>query len=284
MRSQEQDQKSLDQIRDIDQQQDRMLNQIDRIDQQQNDEIAGLEDQNSSLTKRLQQLQSVNNQLEKKLASMSGRKADKKSSANNASVAPSVPSVAPSATKTTEPITPKTKAKTKDKSQTTKSGMKSTAAQLAAPKADPMAAMTNRITKGDAAIINPKQAALPFEPSDNVLEPTIPQRQQDPRFAAARRDASDVDPRYGREIADKVKQQMTAQGRASVLYPDAERLKAMANQTLENNEQEANYDDKYQDMVARVGQKAREQEKSKPVDIKDLARRLAAIEASHKDK
>ena len=35
-------------------------------------------------------------------------------------------------------------------------------------------------------------------------------------------------------------------------------------------------------MVARVGQKAREQEKKNPVDIKDLARRLAAIDAKGK--
>ena len=45
----------------------------------------------------------------------------------------------------------------------------------------------------------------------------------------------------------------------------------------QKQDQEADYDNEYQDMVARVGQKAREQEKKKPVDIKDLARRLAAV-------
>ena len=46
--------------------------------------------------------------------------------------------------------------------------------------------------------------------------------------------------------------------------------------------EEADYGDEYQDMVARVGQKAKQQEKDKPVDIADLARRLAAIETSKK--
>ena len=42
----------------------------------------------------------------------------------------------------------------------------------------------------------------------------------------------------------------------------------------ENDEKEADYGDKYQAMVQRVGQKAKAQEKKKPVDIQDLARRL----------
>ena len=286
MRSQEQDQKSIDQIRDIDQQQDRMLKQIDRIDQQQNNEIAGLEDQNTGLTKRLQQLQSVNSQLEKKLANMSGRREKASSEKEKVSSEPISTGVGfKSPTATTEP---KTKSKPKAAKTTPKepSAMKSTAAQLAAPKADPIAAMTQRITKGDSSITDKvsKQSALPFEPSDNILEPTIPQRQQNPRYAAAQRDASDVDPRYFKDIAAKAKKDMTDAGKAHASYPDAERLRTMVNKTLENEEQEARYGNKYQKMVARVGQKAREQEKSKPVDIKDLARRLAAIEASKKDK
>lgn len=44
-----------------------------------------------------------------------------------------------------------------------------------------------------------------------------------------------------------------------------------------DHEQEADYGPEYQAMVQRVGQKAREQEKRKPVDVKDLARRLQAI-------
>ena len=52
----------------------------------------------------------------------------------------------------------------------------------------------------------------------------------------------------------------------------------------ENKEQEADYGDEYQSMVQRVGQKAREQEKTRPVDIQDLARRLRAIDQSKDDK
>ena len=45
-------------------------------------------------------------------------------------------------------------------------------------------------------------------------------------------------------------------------------------------EQEANYGKKYQDMVKRMGDKAREQERSRPVDIGALARKLRDIEQS----
>jgi len=272
MRSQDEDQKSFDQIRQAERKQDQMLSQINKIDQEQEQEIQGLEQQNSGLAGRLQQLQNVNSELEKKLAAMSGRRADKKSTAVDVSTAP-----APVATKAAEPATKSiTKTKTKAKAPAT-SVMKSTAAQLAAPKADPMAAMTNRITKGDSSVINKVsgQSALPFEPSDNILEPVIPQAQQNPRFAAAKANASDADPRYYADLTSKI-------AKKAIQDPEAAQSAYRVHEG-DNEEQEANYSDKYQDMVARVGQKAREQEKSKPVDIADLARRLAAIEASKKD-
>lgn len=74
MRSQDQDQKSLDQLQQAERKQDQMLSQINKIDREQEQEIQDLEQQNSTLAQRLQQLQNVNSQLEKKLASMSGRK------------------------------------------------------------------------------------------------------------------------------------------------------------------------------------------------------------------
>lgn len=43
------------------------------------------------------------------------------------------------------------------------------------------------------------------------------------------------------------------------------------------NKDEADYGPEYQDMVSRVGKKAKEQEKKKPVDIQDLARRLHQV-------
>ena len=279
MRSQDQDQQAFDQLRQAERKQDQMLGQIAKIDQEQEKEINDLDNQNSTLASRLQQLQNVNGELEKKLAAMSGRRAEKKSKTDTA------PTVAPAASEP-ELIKPTTKKATKTKSAAPKSSMKSTAAQLAAPKADPMAAMTNRITKGDSSVIDKVsgQSALPFEPSDNVLEPVIPQRQQNPRFAAARANASDTAFRAPTpaEMPSDVQKNATK-------YADSmagSRLQQLAKDELgvqEDNDKEAKYSDNYQDMVARVGQKAREQEKSKPVDIKDLARRLAAIEASRKD-
>ena len=158
--------------------------------------------------------------------------------------------------------------------------MKSTAAQLAAPKGDPMSAMTQRITKGDSSITDKVsgQQALSFEPSDNVLEPVIPQAQQNPRFAAARANASDADPRYYKDLTSKIARNVAADPAKAGEYAPAYEDKS------ESEHPEAKYSNKYQDMVARVGQKAREQEKTKPVDIKDLARRLAAIDANKKDK
>jgi hypothetical protein len=50
-----------------------------------------------------------------------------------------------------------------------------------------------------------------------------------------------------------------------------------------DEEQEAKYGDKYQDAVKRVGQKAKAQEKRKPVDIKALAARLAAMDKQFKN-
>ena len=47
---------------------------------------------------------------------------------------------------------------------------------------------------------------------------------------------------------------------------------------LMQEQEEAKYGDKYQAMVQRVGQKAREQEKRKPVDIQALARKLQAAD------
>ena len=52
----------------------------------------------------------------------------------------------------------------------------------------------------------------------------------------------------------------------------------------EQQEKEADYGDEYQSMVQRMGQKAREQEKIRPVDIADLARKMRAIDQSKDNK
>lgn len=78
MRSQDQDQKSFDQLRAAERQQSQLLQQINKLDQEQSQEINNLEQENSELAQRLERLQSVNSQLEKKLASMAGRKTEPK--------------------------------------------------------------------------------------------------------------------------------------------------------------------------------------------------------------
>jgi hypothetical protein len=272
MRGQDQDQKTFDQIRQAERRQDQMLSQISKIDQQQEKEIDDLENQNSGLAQRLQQLQSVNSELEKKLAAMTGRRAEKKSSAA-APVVTATPA-APMAKDAAPVAKSKAKAKTTQR-QPKSSATKSMASQLAGT---PISDLTTRLTKGDDAILDKVtgQQALPFEPSDNVLEPSIARAQQNPRFAAARANASDADPRYYQDLTSKI-------ARDAVTDPE-KAIQTYRVHEGNNEEQEADYSDKYQDMVARVGQKAREQEKKNPVDIADLARRLAAIEASRKDK
>jgi hypothetical protein len=77
--------------------------------------------------------------------------------------------------------------------------------------------------------------------------------------------ANQQDPEY-QTLLDKMEADVDQQEPEQVPPPVAE-----------NTEEEADYGDKYQDMVSRVGQKAKEQEKKKPVDIKDLARRLQQV-------
>ncbi len=60
-------------------------------------------------------------------------------------------------------------------------------------------------------------------------------------------------------------------GQQEPAQPDTEQVPPPP---MAENKDEADYGPEYQDMVARVGQKAKEQEKKKPVDIQDLARRL----------
>jgi len=245
MRSQDQDQKSFDQMRQTERKQDQMLGQIAKIDQEQEKEINDLDNQNSTLASRLQQLQNVNGELEKKLAAMSGRKAEKKSKTDTATE----PAVAPTAS-SPELIKSTTKKAAKTKLAAPKSSMKSIAAQLAAPKVDPMAAMTNRITKGDSSVIDKVsgQSALPFEPSDNVLEPVIPQAQVNPRFAAARANASDADPRYYADLTSKIAKDAVADPKKAL-----QTYRVHEGDKPEKVERpEADYGDEYQDMVKRV--------------------------------
>ena len=85
---------------------------------------------------------------------MSGRKPKAKGATEPASV-----SIEPALSKPVAKDTHKPAKKSKSPSKSKSVGAISK--QLTAPKkADPMAAMTQRIQKGDASILNPKQQAL----------------------------------------------------------------------------------------------------------------------------
>jgi len=281
MRSQDEDQKSFDQIRQAERQQDQMLSQIAKIDQEQEQEIQGLEQQNSTLANRLQQLQNVNSKLEKKLADMSGRKSEKKSKSTSAAA----PTTAAGSVNIAEPKSePKTEPKAKSKSTTApKVSYKINAIPKATKKSDD----TKELPEPTSANPMSQMAKQLTTQHPDVLEPAADfVKGNAPRFNTSK--ATTVEPRAPtpQEMPGDVAQNVNAYGNAMT----GSNLKNTLDQyrkdlaTNENDDQEADYDDKYQDMVKRMGQKAREQEKNKPVDIADLARRLAAIEASRKDK
>jgi hypothetical protein len=263
MRSQDQDQKSFDQIRQAERQQNQMLDKINQLDQEQAQEIQGLETQNSGLAKRLQQLQSVNNQLEKKLAAMSGRKLDKKSDTVAAAPSSPVAVYAPQDTKDASKSEPRSTKKKKSKKA---SGSPKAPRPLALPEPtapSSMSSMTKQLTTQ-----NP-----------DVLEPTADYvRGSAPRFNTT--GAQDVVPR---NIANNVKQNINTMGDAMVgdklqqvakdelgnqqdwTQPANDELPMFRKkQAAENKEQkseppEVDYDDpKWDAMVKRVGQKAKE--------------------------
>lgn len=263
MRSQDQDQKSFDQIRQAERQQNQMLDKINQLDQEQAQEIQGLETQNSGLAKRLQQLQSVNSQLEKKLAAMSGRKLDKKSDTVAAAPSSPVAVYAPQDTKDAPKSEPKSTKKKKSKKA---SGSPKAPRPLALPEPSApssMSSMTKQLTTQDP----------------DVLEPTADYvRGSAPRFNTT--GAQDVVPR---NVANNVKQNINTMGDAMVgdklqqvakdelgnqqdwTQPANDELPMFRKkQAAENKEQkseppEVDYDDpKWDAMVKRVGQKAKE--------------------------
>jgi predicted nucleic acid-binding Zn-ribbon protein len=223
MRSQEQDQKSFDQIRQAERRQNQMLSKINQIDQEQEQEIKDLEQQNSGLAQRLQQLQSVNSNLEKKLAAMSGRKSDKKSSVAGIPSSVSAPNVP---TRTVEPTAPKSITKPAPKS-------KPVVKQLAAPT--PGARAFGSMTPALSAAGNPQQSLFKSDyaqDSANLALQKVKQDAQDIGF---------------RDVASNDKLRKLAQRELET--------------TDENKESkperpEADYGDEYQSMVKRVGQMA----------------------------
>jgi len=264
MRGQEQDKQDFEKIRAVDKDQERMLAQIAQVDQNQTQEIDNLEQDNTTLKRRLQQIQSVNAKLEKTLASMSGRKKEKTTpadtSVNTFSPTASIPDAPAPATATSKT---KTKSKTKAKSQPAKSSTKPVTRQIASP--NPGAHAFSKMAPALSTADNPQASLFPSDYGQDSVNLAM---QQIRKNALAGKNAGAQDVSF-RDVMDP--------GSKSV-----ERVARDDFGVQENNGQEAKYSDKYQDMVARVGQKAREQEKSKPVDIKDLARRLAAIDAKDK--
>lgn len=171
MRSQDQDKKEFDQIRQADQRQNKMLGQIAKVDQDQQEEIKDLENKNSTLAQRLQQLQAVNSRLEKTLADMSGRK-PKAATKTTAPKADATANVVP------EPVVAKTPAAQEPEVK-----------QLANEPGDEKdtGAMANMATQ----LAPDKTPQIANEPSDNILPPTF-RRAENPEFARARAGATDI--------------------------------------------------------------------------------------------
>ena len=101
--------------------------------------------------------------------------------------------------------------------------------------------------------LGPRQRDLPFEPADNVYMPTK-QKQMDPRFAAAKASATDIDPEHVRSIAKDI---LKDPARYSTMHnPSPEEVEKILtvkeNDKQKNEPPEADYGDDYQRMVQRV--------------------------------
>lgn len=206
MRSQDQDQKSFDQLRAAERQQSQLLKQISQLDQQQSQEIDNLEQENSQLAQRLERLQSVNSQLEKKLASMAGRKTEPKAdkATGTAERSPDIDLPEPQAA---EPRAAPAKSEPKEPSQSRAIGQMTKS--LTAPSASPA---FDRISQE----LQPRQKELGFD------EPvTLKPKKYDTSRAA------DVD--Y-RDVTSKIAKNIMADPAAAGMIKRTDPLKQTAGQ------------------------------------------------------
>lgn len=256
MRSQEQDQKSFDQIRQAERKQDQMLSQISKIDQEQEQEIKDLENQNSTLSRRLQQLQSVNNDLEKKLAAMSGRKQKRKSDYDT--------SVGSTTSTSTVPPTvnpPAAKPGRDADEPTTSPAIGRMAQDLTAEpsKSKALGQMTKALTKAPSTAID--QMAQQLQPRQKELPLDEPVTLKPKKFDTSR--ASDAD--Y-RELTRKLAKDIVSDPeRAMKVFTPGSTKSVAAQQEMpvESKKKpeppEVDYDDPAWDaMVRRVGQLAKQ--------------------------
>jgi hypothetical protein len=243
IRSQEQDQKSFDQLRDAERKQQQMLDQMSKLDQRQDQEIDDLENANNSLSQRIQQLQSVNSELEKKLASMSGRKSKAEKPAGITVIEPdrsAVATTAPAAKDTTEPAT-----------------------QPAARKTTPRRfKKSTGIPRIKSAI--PRRAQEPARlttQNPDILEPIGGRR---PSPFAGQGDAVDVVSRMAQSLAgndqatDKKVNRYSPPESIKKTAANDTRMEPAANVAETRKKSEADYGADYQDMVRRVGQMAKQ--------------------------
>jgi hypothetical protein len=249
MRSQDQDSKSFDQLRQAERKQDQMLGQISKIDQEQEQEIQDLETQNTTLASRLQKLQNVNGELEKKLAAMSGRRADKKSTTTNAPAIAPAPVSTP--TRAAEP-TVATKKKTTKAEPTTSKAIGQIANTLAPT---PPSAAIDQI----AQQLQPRQKELGFD-EPTVLEPNIKSGRRINTSKAVDAPYRDVSVKMAKKLATDpaMRNQMYNADALRNLVGQEEMPLENKDKTSKSERPEADYGDEYQSMVKRVGQKAKE--------------------------
>lgn len=250
MRSQDQDQKSFDQLRAAERQQSQLLQQINKLDQEQSQEINNLEQENSELAQRLEQLQSVNSQLEKKLAAMSGRKIEPKAEPSKTGAATALTPPEPSAAE------PKSAEPQAIEPRPISLGIKK--------KFKPVRQKIQRVQPQASANITPQLTTQ----NPDVLEPIGGRRRGS---LAQRTDAEDggiidVEPKVFGNIA----QQLTKEpgNETDAISPDAQAAyddlltNITAKTTTETKKKpepaEADYGDEYQSMVKRVGQLAKQ--------------------------
>lgn len=249
MRSQEQDQKSFDQLRAAERKQQELLDKITNLDQRQDQEIDDLENANSSLAQRIQQLQSVNSELEKKLAGMTGRKAKPAKALDTVAFEPdgTVAVGMPTAKNAEEP-------KAADK-----------------PKTKQLATRRSRTQKGIPRVRAAQAPAQLTTQYPDILEPIIG-RKRPPLSGQADADNGEITDVVPRDPMSSMAQRLSGTQQPTTAkvskYAPPDRIKkgAANDVTMEpaaqvaetKKKSEADYGADYQDMVKRVGQLAKE--------------------------
>jgi hypothetical protein len=295
MQSQDDDQRSIGNIKKANRRQDQLLSQINQIDQNQTQEIDSLEKDNDSLEQRLQQLQSVNARLEKTLSTMTGRNSSsQKAKTAEPSSSRSQKSIDIIPAKSTTPDAPAPR-ETPAPAKPAKPDVKPAPLALPEPEApSSMSSMTKQLTTQNPDVLEPAtdfvkgsaprfnttgaQDVVPRDVANNVKQNinAIGNAMMGDKLQQVAKDELGYQPNQSQQVAkdelgtqqaqsqqvakdnsDKQQDWIARKAGNAPLF-GFEKQQAAENKEPKSEPPEADYGDKYQAMVKRVGQMAKQ--------------------------